>query len=78
MKNLHPAHEFLIELGYSHSRIPEECYDSGDGESGPMISYQPAYDEYELDNETVYLYDDGKAGRDVWCQVSGYPLESNF
>lgn len=62
----HPAHEYLIELGFVHSHVPEEWEDVGDGETGPMICGHGAFDEYtnDQDNEVIYILPDGRVERE--------------
>ena len=45
------THNKLIELGFTHTHYDDSLEDVGDGESGPMISGGPEFDEY-LHKET--------------------------
>lgn len=52
------THEFLTEDGmYVHTHYDEEFEDRGGPESGPLVDYSPAYDEYA--GESHYLIVEG-------------------
>jgi hypothetical protein len=55
----HPAHYHLIELGFEHVHVEAHIEDRGDGESGPMIDYDPAFDEYTCGDEYLVIDEDG-------------------
>lgn len=55
------AHEFLTANGYSYQHFNDEVSDSGYAETGPMVVYHPAYDEYKSDEDYVRILEDGTA-----------------
>lgn len=56
LQGLPTCHDDLVDEGaYIHTRHPEQCGDNGDGESGPMPWYEPAWDEYNGDSHTLYF-----------------------
>lgn len=74
----HPAHHHLIDLGFSHVHVDASWEDTGDAENGPRLSGGPAYDEYTLDDMTVYIAEDGSTGYDIWDLETGYPIASSY
>lgn len=59
------AHEFLTNEGmYVHTHHEEEWEERGDGETGPMVSHSPAYDEYS--GESHYFF--AENGVVVWFE----------
>lgn len=68
-------HDFLTDQGaYVHTHYDEEWEDNGDGESGPMVTYSPAYDEYA--GETCYFIAQG--GQLVDCFPRDIAQEAAF
>ncbi|MBY0561504.1 hypothetical protein [Hyphomicrobium sp.] len=53
-------HQHLTRLGYRHRRVDAQFEDRGNGESGPMISTFPAYDEYKSFDEYVFATAEGR------------------
>lgn len=72
-------HAELTAQGYTYIHHEAECIDDGDGESGPMPRFTPAYDEYVGATEYVYVCDDGLTHREArnlklekWFEQQGY------
>lgn len=54
-------HEHLLSLGYVHQRIEADVEDTGDGETGPMITGHCGFDEYTSHEDRVYYGEDGQS-----------------
>lgn len=72
----HPAHHHLLDLGFEHTRIEAFWEDTGDGESGPMVSGHNGFDQYESGNEVVYLSPEGEAAYEQFDE-EGYPIKGS-
>lgn len=63
---IHPfniaLHDHLLSIGYAYERCPEEYYDSGNGETGPMVHGHAAYDQYTGDDDYVFCDVSGNTG----------------
>ena len=53
------AHEYLLSLGYSHTYHEADFEDTGNGESGPMVTGWSGYDEYTGPDEYIFISDQG-------------------
>lgn len=57
---LNPSvHHQLLALGYAHTHHAPEVEDRGGPESGPMISFFPAFDEYETADHRIIVDHEG-------------------
>ncbi len=72
----HPAHFHMIDLGYVHTHIEAHWEDVGNCETGPMVVGHNGFDQYESDNEVVYLSPEGKAGYEQFDE-DGYPIKGS-
>jgi hypothetical protein len=68
----HPAHYHLIELNFDHVHIQAHVEDRGDVESGPMIAYDPAYDEYTGGDEYLVIDENGIVHGPFQCSMGEY------
>ena len=56
-------HEHALSLGYQHHHFDADWEETGTGETGPMPSGSPGYDEYLGPDEVVYIGENGEADR---------------
>ena len=72
----HPAHHFLLDLGYTHTHIEAYWEDVGGPESGPKVTGHNGYDQYENGNEFIYITPEGEAHYEQFDD-NGYPIKGS-